>query len=72
MKLYLLTQTARSGYDTYDSAVVCAENEFQAKCVKVGDEYTWASEPAQVHAAYIGEASDRLPGGVVLASFNAG
>ena len=31
MKLYLISQSINSGYDTYDSAVVAAENEQAAK-----------------------------------------
>jgi hypothetical protein len=31
MKLYLISQTACGGYDTYDSAVVCAEDEAEAQ-----------------------------------------
>ncbi len=33
MKLYLLSQSYRSGYDTYDSCVVCAESEDEAKYI---------------------------------------
>jgi hypothetical protein len=31
MKLYLITQGLVDGYDTYDSAVVVAESEYEAK-----------------------------------------
>lgn len=31
MNLYLISQTENIGYDTYDSAVVCAESEEEAK-----------------------------------------
>lgn len=30
MNLYLISQTERSGYDTFDSAVVCAPSESEA------------------------------------------
>ncbi len=33
MNLYLLTQTANWGYDTYDACVVCAPSEEQAKSI---------------------------------------
>lgn len=33
MNLYLLTQTENRGYDTFDSCVVCAPNEEQAKAI---------------------------------------
>jgi len=31
MNLYLISQTINNGYDTYDSAVVCAESEDEAR-----------------------------------------
>jgi hypothetical protein len=31
MKLYKIFQNINNGYDTYDSAIVCAENEEEAK-----------------------------------------
>jgi len=31
MKLYLISQTANEGYDTYDSAIVCASSEDEAR-----------------------------------------
>ena len=31
MNIYLISQTENTGYDTYDSAVVCAENEEEAR-----------------------------------------
>lgn len=31
MKLYKISQDLNNGYDTYDSAIVCAENEDEAK-----------------------------------------
>jgi len=33
MKLYLISQNVNNDYDTFDSAVVCAENEEKAKRV---------------------------------------
>jgi len=33
MNLYLLSQTENRGYDTFDSCVVCAPNEEQAKTI---------------------------------------
>jgi hypothetical protein len=35
-KLYRIWQIKNSGYDTYDSAIVCAETEEEAKNTKVG------------------------------------
>ena len=31
MKLFLISQSENDGYDTYDSAVVCAEDEKDAQ-----------------------------------------
>lgn len=36
MNLYLISQVAMQGYDTYDSAVVCAESEEEAKNMHPG------------------------------------
>lgn len=33
MNIYLISQTENKGYDTYDSAVVVAENEDKARCI---------------------------------------
>ena len=38
-KLWLLTQNVNNGYDTYDSCVVCADTEDEAKQTSP-DEYT--------------------------------
>jgi len=35
-KLYLLTQNENNGYDSYDSCIVCAESEEQAKTISPG------------------------------------
>jgi hypothetical protein len=82
MKLFLIEQEQWTGYDTYDSAVVVAESEDDARNIHpsggpVTDRRTdwacdWATSVEHVTARYIGEASPVLPRGVVLASFNAG
>jgi len=42
MKLWLISQTENIGYDTYDSAVVAAETEDQARGMNPGgDDYKW-------------------------------
>lgn len=33
MKLWLISQTVNAGYDTFDSAVVCAEDESEARAI---------------------------------------
>ena len=40
MNIYLISQEKNSGYDTYDSAVVCAENEEAAKLTCPSDYLT--------------------------------
>jgi hypothetical protein len=83
MNIYLITQNVNNNYDTYDSAVVAAATEQEAKEVNPGwngprwweDENrcsysSWASHPDQVEAELIGT-TDHAPG-VILSSFNAG
>ena len=79
MKLFLLTQEQIAGYDTYDSCVVCAENEDKARlirpCGKWGDPTrfpSWATDPSEVNVKYIGDAESSIKEGVVMVSFNAG
>jgi hypothetical protein len=79
LNVYLLSQTVNNNYDTYDSAVVIAENEEEAvnlgpdKYVEDGNRWcTWAHHRSDVKVELIGTA---LPGAEkrkVLASFNAG
>ena len=79
MKLYLLSQNQNDGYDTYDSVVVAAETEDEARLIHPGgNEWDsecgcrWAKSPAAVSVELIGVAVDGTKPGVVLASFNAG
>jgi len=84
MNLYLISQNKNRGWDTYDSAVVCANNEEDARIIHPGgrrkdwhesESYMftidWAT-PANVQVKFIGRASKAIPRGVVCASFNAG
>ena len=41
MKLYLISQSVNNDWDTYDSAVVVAENETQAKHTSPCIHYVW-------------------------------
>lgn len=52
MKLWVISQTANDGYDTYDSAVVAAETEDEAKLIHPNGELglVWGS-----HTDYAGE-----------------
>ena len=79
MNLYLISQDKNDDYDTYDSAVVIAENPGKAKMThpnggewdgKCGECGTWASVE-HIEVEYIGVSESRASG-VVLASFNAG
>jgi hypothetical protein len=63
-------------YDTYDSAVVAAETEEEARNINPGGKWgsifsAWANDPSEVTVEYLGVA-DRDISGVILASFNAG
>ncbi len=81
LKLYLLTQTANSGWDTYDSCVVAAEDEEDAKLYHPRDyrdvgscvgRREWVEDVNLVKAELIGTAEKNVEPGVVIASFNAG
>ena len=70
MRLYLLSQDVNDGYDTFDSAVVAARNEDEARKTKVGDYEEWAL-PEEVDVKLIGTATKGTEAGVIIASFNA-
>ncbi len=84
MKLYVISQKVNNNWDTYDSAVVSAENEEDARLIHPSADYaddewpkniskdsTWAL-PKDVMVEYIGEAKEGIEKGVIVASFNAG
>jgi hypothetical protein len=82
MNLYLISQTVNQNYDTYDSAVVVAETEQEArnmlpeKWARLPDndmEYDlgeWC-KPEDVKVKLVGVAAEGVTG-TVVASFNAG
>ena len=83
MNIYLISQEVNTGYDTYDSAVVVAKNEEDARTIHPGHhgcEYennnwnVWLKfeDRSEVKVEFIGVADKTLERGVVLASFNAG
>lgn len=81
MKLFVISQGENEGYDTYDSAVVAAENEEAARKIhpsgngwptKDAYYHEWASCPENVNVICIGEAIADMPAGVLCASYNAG
>jgi hypothetical protein len=79
LKLWKLTQTSNGGYDTFDSCVVAAETEQEAKKIRP-DRKTWldnwarcwADSPNKVRAEYIGETDRIFPDPIICSSFNAG
>lgn len=44
MKLWLISQNEENGYDTYDSAVVAAETELEAKRTHPSDYHVYSEE----------------------------
>lgn len=81
MNIYLLTQDVNVGWDTYDSAIVCAESEEEAVKIHPGGDFfdtgwewnaDWVKNPSHVECKKIGVADESIEKGVVLASFNAG
>jgi len=71
MKIYKLSQNVNNSYDTYDSAVVAADNETEAKIINLGGVGCWC-EPKDVLVEYIGVAKRGTKKGIIVASFNAG
>ena len=84
MKLYLISQSVNSGYDTYDSAVVIADSEEEARMVHPEKDPRWNgvknhlfdswADAKDVQVVYLGEAEEGLEdyGPVICSSFNAG
>jgi len=81
MKLWLISQNVNTSYDTYDSAVVAAETEEEAKtmhpqhlfkqysCNQGWDNDTWCNIK-HVKVEYLGETDKQK--GVIIASYHAG
>lgn len=87
MKLFMLKQNEKGGYDTYSACVVCAGNEEEAKKIHPSkwaeDEWwliddglrsysSWATKLENVTAIYLGEADEDIEKGIILSSFHAG
>lgn len=83
MNLYKISQTVNNGWDTYDSAIVAAENEEEARRTYPSGyaekewwndnrSYSWCSTLEQVKVEFIGVAKEGIEKGVIVASFNAG
>ena len=81
LNLYMIYQEVNNRYDTYDSAIVCAATEDEAKLIHPNeDEHSWDNESysyswckvEDVKVKLIGTAVKGSTKGVVLASYNAG
>lgn len=84
MYLYLIRQSVNCGWDTYDSAVVIASSEEEAKTIHpdgsrwgtTGWEDSWVARswcnPEDVTVQLIGTATSGKIGDVIVSSFNAG
>jgi hypothetical protein len=83
MKIFLLSRTGRFGYDSYDSCVVCAESEDDAKNIhpsgqNINDMFNdgsfpdWCRTIDGIICEEIGEANVNQERGVICASFNRG
>lgn len=80
LKLFLVSQDVNRDYDTYDSFVVVAYSEDEARQVhpseysEWGESFsTWADSPEQVKVEEIGIAHGHLKAGQrVCCSYNAG
>ena len=82
MKLFKIWQTVNNDYDTYDSAVVIATDEDDARKINPGnidgfvpvkpaDYDSWCGI-GDVKVEYLGEAKEGAKRSIVCASFNAG
>lgn len=82
--LYLISRPTETNYDTYEGAVVAAENEEDARLIHPngndepewwkkmqGWEHMWI-QPETVIVEYLGEAIRGTKRGVILASYHAG
>lgn len=82
MKLFLIEQYQNNSWDSYERAVVAAQDEQTAKHMhpmtgKQIEDWpcellAWCSGPEHVIVRYLGEAADDLEQGVVCASFRSG
>jgi hypothetical protein len=80
MNLYLISQSVNNDYDTYDSAVVCVEDEIEASKTHPSgyewdggaNEYRSWCDYRDVRVKLIGMAINGTEKGVICASYNAG
>ncbi len=78
MKIYRIYQEVNNEYDTFDSAVVYAKSEKEARFIspwnpnwggKFDDDWCKAED---VQVEYLGEAKEGVKKGVIISSYNAG
>ena len=88
MNIYKIFQSENNDYDTFDSAIVAAESEEEARDMDPKSEWgndplkvnwncnsrrsSWAFNREKVNVEYIGVAKEDTKAGIILASFNAG
>lgn len=80
MNIYLISQEVNNDYDTYDSAVVCAKDEDNAKAIHpdgtappdIWYSLTTWTQTDNVKVKLIGKAAKGIKRGVICASYNAG
>lgn len=80
MKLWIISQSEVRGFDTYDSAVVAADDEDAARMIRPDSDpwgagsawLFWTGDPRSVSVQYIGEAAEGTQPGIILSSYNAG
>ena len=88
MNIYKISQEQSNDYDTFDSAIVAANSEDEARLIvpdfqdednnKDGDYVwnykfsSWCKSPDYVKVEYIGIAKEGTEKGIILSSFNAG
>ncbi len=75
MKIWLISQNIMNDYDTYDSAVVFANDEMEAVSIHPNGNNDWDGtwvNSSDVKVELIGTAKSGSKKGVICASFNAG
>ena len=79
MRLFLISQDVNNDYDTYEGAIVAAENENEARNIHpsgnskaFNSSYNTWCDPEHVQVIQIGLASPGTKSGVILSSFKAG
>lgn len=85
LKLYKISQNVNNDYDTYDSAIIAAESEHDARYTypseyhdeprpwngRITDNYSNWCDAEYVIVELIGTAAPHVKPGVILGSFNA-